>query len=568
LITKLRKFFVKMDRDFYTDSFEQLLKEQADRFTMKPTKRIWHSIYNNLHPGRKWPSVAISLLLVTSILVLGYLHTNQSRKLALANNLAGLQSGQAGAQTAGVPNRSAAPAPAFAAQPATLDRGTEWTAPNAATAQTPATGTQAGSSSAQSPVQPLQQLINRNLHRRTSRASSIMAVHGGQQQTNTRADGDAPARPGATETSNGNNKTNGGNNGDNNGKDNNNGTVPNSGQDDPAITGTVPGKTAINVTVPQPADADNSEPGTASAVVDANRQSAAVATAKSPLRPATGKTFAPSAEDMAWMDDYAQSTMPSRRNAWKTKTSWQLYITPSVTYRTLFDNSVAEGSTSVATNLINPFVRQQGIENSVEHKPGIGFEFGGALVYQAGKKWQLKLGTQFNYTSYVAMGNKINHPLNTSITLNNLNTGGLEVESRSASVSNTPGSNHNRLNHYTVQLSLPIGFAYRLAGKDDLKFYAGASIQPTLLLAGSSPLLSSDKLFYVDNNLKLGNESMIRNFNMALGLETYASYNMGSFTFLAGPQLRYQLRNTNSNRYTIGEKLYNIGLKLGIAKKL
>ena len=39
-----------MEKEFYTDEFEQLLKEKADQFRMYPSKRVWHSIYNNLHP--------------------------------------------------------------------------------------------------------------------------------------------------------------------------------------------------------------------------------------------------------------------------------------------------------------------------------------------------------------------------------------------------------------------------------------------------------------------------------------------------------------------------------------
>ena len=43
-----------MEKEFYTDDrFEQLIKERADQFSMYPSKRVWHSIYNNLHPSRR-----------------------------------------------------------------------------------------------------------------------------------------------------------------------------------------------------------------------------------------------------------------------------------------------------------------------------------------------------------------------------------------------------------------------------------------------------------------------------------------------------------------------------------
>ena len=64
-----------MDRNFYTDDFERLLREKSDEFRLYPSKRIWHSIYNNIHPGRKWPSVAMSITLITAILLMGYLNS-------------------------------------------------------------------------------------------------------------------------------------------------------------------------------------------------------------------------------------------------------------------------------------------------------------------------------------------------------------------------------------------------------------------------------------------------------------------------------------------------------------
>jgi hypothetical protein len=270
--------------------------------------------------------------------------------------------------------------------------------------------------------------------------------------------------------------------------------------------------------------------------------------------------------DRAWIDDHAFYNKP-RRNKLKNRLSWQAYITPSFTYRTLFENSISEGRTSLQSLVTNPFARQAGIENSVDHKPGPSLELGGALVYQLAKKWQLKFGAQVNYTSYYATSNNIQHPITTSIAVNNQFTGSLDLQNRSASISNTPGSNNDKLNNYTVQLALPVGFAYKLAGKDDLKFYFGATVQPSLVLAGNSPLLSSDRLFYVDNNIKQGDASLMRKFNVAMGLETFATFRMGEYTFMAGPQLRYQLLTTNINKYTIGEKQYSMGVKLGVTKK-
>ena len=80
-----------MENNFYNDNFEALLKEKSDEFRMYPSKRVWHSIYNDLHPSRKWPSIAISMLLVIALLLIGYLNTSDN---VTNRNFARYESGQ------------------------------------------------------------------------------------------------------------------------------------------------------------------------------------------------------------------------------------------------------------------------------------------------------------------------------------------------------------------------------------------------------------------------------------------------------------------------------------------
>lgn len=57
------------------DSFEQFLKQAADSFRMYPNQKVWHSIYNNIHPSRKWPSLSVLLLLICSVMYIGINNT-------------------------------------------------------------------------------------------------------------------------------------------------------------------------------------------------------------------------------------------------------------------------------------------------------------------------------------------------------------------------------------------------------------------------------------------------------------------------------------------------------------
>src|SRR5918993_1909615 len=74
-----------MDRNLHTDDFERLLREKSDEFRMYPSKRVWYSVYNNIHPGRKWPSVVMSMVLITSLLLVGYLNTSEPIRSAGVN---------------------------------------------------------------------------------------------------------------------------------------------------------------------------------------------------------------------------------------------------------------------------------------------------------------------------------------------------------------------------------------------------------------------------------------------------------------------------------------------------
>jgi hypothetical protein len=67
-----------MERRFDMSDFEQSLKDHADQFSLIPSKRVWNGIYNNLHPGSKWPSVTVALIFLITLVTVGNL--NNSKK--------------------------------------------------------------------------------------------------------------------------------------------------------------------------------------------------------------------------------------------------------------------------------------------------------------------------------------------------------------------------------------------------------------------------------------------------------------------------------------------------------
>jgi hypothetical protein len=65
-----------MERKFYPENFEKFLKEHVDNFKMTPSKKTWHGIYNDLHPGRRWPSVTMSFVFIFALVIISHLNTN------------------------------------------------------------------------------------------------------------------------------------------------------------------------------------------------------------------------------------------------------------------------------------------------------------------------------------------------------------------------------------------------------------------------------------------------------------------------------------------------------------
>ncbi|HRO18634.1 MAG TPA: hypothetical protein PLU07_10610, partial [Ferruginibacter sp.] len=57
-------------------------------------------------------------------------------------------------------------------------------------------------------------------------------------------------------------------------------------------------------------------------------------------------------------------------------------------------------------------------------------------------------------------------------------------------------------------------------------------------------------------------------FNMNAGVETFISYQpMKGVRLQVGPQFRYQLMSTYVKDYPMNERLYNIGIKMGITTR-
>ena len=517
-----------MERKFYTDNFEQLLKEKSDEFRMYPSKRVWHSIYNDLHPGRKWPSIAMSMLLIIALLLIGYLNTSDNTNTKNPAEIAGLSNGS-GNNTTG-------------------------------NAKTPLIETLAGSNHQPEVVtttMPGNTVISTNDITALNNAYNIPAANnGGNESANSNSSvnriyandnlvesldnyinssrllTDVAALNRKNDLKKGNGSTDvAGNNqltGDNT-TDLNNATSQNAGN-----------KISAGILNTK---AENNKALTANEGLPAKANTA-------------GNKKIVSMEEKAWMEDYALHNKPGH-NKWKDRISMEIYATPNIGYRNLTSNVKNE---VLANSLTAGTGTGSAVDKTMNQKPALGLEAGVGLSYSLTKNILVKAGVQLNYTNYSIKADETNHPILTTLLMNDENSGNPYLSSRTSTLSNSSGLQPVTLHNKTYQFSVPVGAALKLAGNNNMSWYVGASVQPTFVIGGTANLISSDYKNYISD------PTLLRRWNMNTSVETYVNYKLGGYTLQVGPQFRYQLLSTYNKKYTFNEKLYNVGLKVGLVK--
>jgi len=517
-----------MEREFYTDEFEQLIKEKSDQFRMYPSKRVWHSIYNNLHPSRRWPSFAISVLFFTSLVSIGYLNTSDNSRnfkftgsssastVIAANNVTKNENPPIRNKNTTEPVNNNTISINSLSKPETInDADPSGNNPGQVLNISGISGknTLVKSTSAKNKTSNIYQPVDDQLTN-NSQLFSDMAVTG--ESNKLKAKKPAAVRENSSKEA-----------------DDENTDVLNNADSKISISAR---SSESQVVVPdQQKTAFENESKNVPKILSATES----------------KTD--DQEEKSWIENYAQQNKPAR-SRWKGRLDFELYATPAVNYRKLTTDS--KGSAA-------PFAMTGDINKAISQKPGLGIETGLGLSYAFAKNLRLKAGVQFNYTNYNINADQTNHPIQTSILLTDPVTGYSYPAARVSSIANTYDNNalqpvtlHNR----TYQVSMPIGLAYKLSSNKNVEWFAGATVQPSYIFGGKAHLISSDLKNYISD------PSTIRNWNLNIGLETYMNYRFGTYSLRVGPQVRYQVYSTYRKDVALIEKPYAVGLKIGIVK--
>ncbi|HEV9036330.1 MAG TPA: outer membrane beta-barrel protein [Puia sp.] len=544
------------ESNFYSDDFEQLIRDKTEQYKMYPSENVWKGVHNSLHTKRKWFIGSMSVL-VTGILFMAgreliapSVHPIAARKTAPAAGSMGDLSKSS--ESSGQAGTLHTPLAAYRPVTAALNSRHTAGADNATEELDP--GYKGLNITIGNPVLSQSDISEWLSHvvRLPEHAPDLAVVESKSamaEQWRAAEDGSHPqdiARTSA-EVVAGHREVVG-----------ETGTKDES--DDVRNVLESLSASAASGRVSHPGARVLQNPGSErSSVTGKNADVANERGGASAKADAAAISEADDMQRINWLRDYAMNILPpsSKRG----RTFLQLTLSPTLNYRTL--------------NGVDPQMEKFGTTNtgSLNPSPGLGFEVGGSVLYRLTRNLSIKAGLQFNFIRY---------QIGTYAT-NNWQTQGMayltpygyfvdsmrQHSTRQANQNNTmPPKTVVTLDNDYYQLSAPIGFELRVLGNEKLQLHVGATVQPSYLLSTTAYMLSEDNTSYD----KL--PSMFRKWNVSGGVEAFLTYRMGNIRWQIGPEFRYQLLSSytskypNGDQYPITENLKSYGIKFGIVKPL
>ncbi len=239
----------------------------------------------------------------------------------------------------------------------------------------------------------------------------------------------------------------------------------------------------------------------------------------------------------------------------KRRLSWEVFFTPTISYRKLNENKDFINSAQINNNT---YITSANINSLVTHKPDMGLQVGFNVGYPVSKSLRIVGGFQFNISKYdirasFSSGDVATFALNTG--------GGANSFSTISNYRNFSGSKADWLRNLYFSASVPVGLELKLSGNNKTQLGIIGTIQPTYVLSNRAYLLSTDYKNYAEV------PSLIRKWNTNTSFEVFAGFSTGKIKWRAGPLVRYQLRSSFLEKYPVKEHLFDFGLKLGVMLK-
>ena len=248
----------------------------------------------------------------------------------------------------------------------------------------------------------------------------------------------------------------------------------------------------------------------------------------------------------------------SQRQLHQPRFKWQIHFTPTVSYRTLQEDQKFIAQARISSSAASAFnTTTTDLASVIRHRPDIGMQLGFTGTYPISKKIDWVTGIQFNVSKYDIAA--YNYPSEVAtIALMNPWGGTSTVSTITSFRSNGFRSTANWLRNYYYSVSMPIGLQWRVLGKKHTHWGISATVQPTYVVGNRSYVISADYQNYAEVPY------LINKWNLNVGFETFARFQLGKNDFQVGPQIRYQALSSFKKGYPVQEHLYDFGIKLGM----
>lgn len=516
-----------MERRFDMSDFERSLKDHADQFKLVPSKRVWNGIYNNLHPGSKWPSISIAIVFIITLISIGNLnnspaHSDKTSTLTRNNTTDNIE----------FSNR---PANNISSKKDISEKG-------AVNKQSENASINGQSSNLQSKISlessvqnlsPKIVLIENNNEKNSGKFLSGADFSKNKNYTKGNENVTEEFNPGAEHN------------------------LSSQKSYQQKFIGISKNISTENLPVIQN--------GLLSEIVSPLKKELLVHTSFEefiePFQFSPSLNLSNPDSKAINITDFNSQKATAITNAKKIKrkknknVEWTFYAAPTIgTVSFNKKRNIATSSSNVSSVIILPNDPSFGLKRTAK----IGFETGAEMSYKIFRKFSFITGANFTYSGYNNMSNLI-HPTFASLNFVDRNS---IIYSKSYVTNYGNGQSPNRipLTNYSFEVSVPIGLKYNIWGNEKIQIDAVSSVDPSIVLKKNAFIISSDGRYYIND------ASLVRNINLAGHFGSYISFSVNKIKWHIGPDIRYQLLSTYKSYYPSKEHFIDYGIRIGISR--
>ncbi|RNI36182.1 hypothetical protein EFY79_10875 [Hanamia caeni] len=507
-----------MERRFDMSDFEQSLKDHADQFRMVPSKRVWNGIYNNLHPGSKWPSITIAILFLFTLITISKLNNSPTQFRNVEDNPANSDA------------KNIIIAQADKPQQPTIS-------------QKAITGSQISENS-ENISADLAEKTGKPEHKMAVVMPSLVESLAIEKIVEKNTGGQSPV-----------------------------GIVNATVKENQAVS-----KENIENTEAVASLSVASEeaiPGEALSQSDELRNSLYTQYIKNNDFIENGFLLPDfSDEAITIPGDILQSLIlnnkthgipaennfatnkainPLKKGRKNNKPEWTFYITPTISTASFGNKSVDPSVTNSSQVTLSNRGAFKLLRNS-----RFGIETGTEMTVKIDKNLKFVTGFNLGYSGYKILSNLV-HPTFTTLMLRD-NNGGTYSKNFLTHYGNGQSPGHVTLNNYKIQASIPLGVQFNVWGNEKIKIDLTSLLEPSVVIKDDAYLVSSDGRYYVND------PSLVRKTNLDGHFGSYITFIGKKVKWHLGPDFRYQLFSSYKNIYPAKEHLIDYGIRIGLSR--